>query len=90
MEESTDAPYDYDGAECRIAFPLELAQEVRNALPDAELGLSSSILEEHDGTLLLREVGLKRISPQSKTVRFPVDGFAPAHGEKPQDAFERA
>lgn len=90
LEESTDAPCDYDGAECRIAFPLELAQEVRNALPDAELGLSSSILEEHDGTLLLREVGLKRISPQSKTVRFPVDGFAPAHGEKPQDAFERA
>ncbi len=61
MEENACAPCDYDGDERRIAFPLELAREVREALPDIELGVSASLLEEHDGALLLREVGLERI-----------------------------
>lgn len=61
MEDNANAPYDFDDGDRRIAFPLKLAQEVRKALPEVDLGLSSSILEDHDGALLLREVGLERL-----------------------------
>lgn len=61
MEDNANAPYDFDDGDRRIAFPLKLAQEVRKALPEIGLGLSSSILEDHDGALLLREVGLERL-----------------------------
>ncbi len=61
MEDNENAPYDFDDGDRRIAFPLKLAQEVRKALPEIGLGLSSSILEDHDGALMLREVGLERI-----------------------------